>query len=131
MIPIFLGHAPAGSSVRQLAHYGQTIRRNAFARFYYDPITNLLKYGRLTPPPFDMSRVTVPAYIHYGLADRETNFRDIHVLADRLANTIGTFTAERETFNHYDFIWGSNVKAEVYDRLFELMKAAELNDSSF
>lgn len=130
-IPILLGHTPAGSSIRQLAHYSQTIRRNVFARFDFDPITNLLKYGRFTPPPFDMSRVTVPAYIHYGLADRETNFRDLYILADRLANTIGMFRAKRETFNHYDFAWASDAKTQIYERLFELMKAAEQNDSTF
>ncbi|XP_026333012.1 lipase 3-like [Hyposmocoma kahamanoa] len=130
-LPILLGHSPAGSSIRQLAHYSQTIRRNVFARFYHDPITNYLKYGSFTPPPFDMSRVTVPAYIHYGLADRETNFRDLYILADRLSNAIGLFGAERETFTHYDFVWGSDAKTEIFDRLFELMRAAEQNDSTF
>lgn len=78
-----------------------------------------------------MSRITVPAYIHYGLADQETNFKDLYILADRLANTIGTFGAERETFNHYDFVWGSDAKTQIFDRLFELMRVAELNDNTF
>lgn len=78
-----------------------------------------------------MSRVTVPAYIHYGLADRETDFRDLYILGDRLSNTIGLFGAERETFTHYDFVWGSDAKTEIFDRLFELMRAAEQNDSTF
>lgn len=126
MIPLFLSHAPAGASVRQVAHYGQTIRFNAFRRYNHNPITNLATYGNANPPAYDLSKVTVPSYLHYGQNDKEVNYKDLMTLAANLPNVVGTYKVERDTFNHYDFIWGKDVRDELYERtLIPLMKEAE------
>nr|UXP71923.1 esterase [Manduca sexta] len=125
MLPLFLGHAPAGASIRQVAHYGQCIRFNAFRRYNFNLLTNLAVYGRRTPPEYDLSKITVPAYIHYGLRDREVNYKDLHILAKKLGNTVGIFRIPRETFNHYDFIWSSKAKTEFYDFLIRKIREAD------
>lgn len=129
MVPVFLGHTPAGASIRQVAHYGQTIRRGKFARFYHNTFTNLLLYGSIYPPEFDMSKVTVPAYLYYGLADEQVDYRDLLSLSEKLGNTVLTFKANRQNFNHFDFVWGNKVKVEVFDYLFEQLRSAERNAS--
>ncbi|CAH0701444.1 unnamed protein product [Spodoptera exigua] len=126
MIPLFLSHAPAGASVRQVAHYGQTIRFKAFRRYNHNSITNLGVYGSFNPPAYDLSKVTVPSYLHYGQNDKEVHFKDLLTLAATLPNVVGTYKVERDTFNHFDFIWGRDVREQLYERtLIPLMKQAE------
>lgn len=124
-MPVFFAHAPAGASIRQIAHYGQVIRFNAFRRFNHNTLTNLAIYGTRSPPEYDLSKITAPAYLHYGLSDLEVNYKDVFLLAERLPNVVGTFQVERESFNHYDFIWGIDAKRVLYDKLIPLLKDAE------
>lgn len=56
-----------------------------------------------------MFGITASAYLRYGLEDRDVGFRDVPILADRLGNTKSIFRAERETFNHYDFVWEKDI----------------------
>ncbi|XP_050361921.1 lipase 1-like [Nymphalis io] len=126
MLPVIVGHNPAGAAIRQIIHYGQVLRFNRFARYNHaNPLTNLAEYGSLTPPEYDLSRVTVPAYLHYGKNDAQSDYRDVLLLGERLGNTIGVYPIERETFNHFDFIWGGDVRTQLYDKLVDIMRSAE------
>ncbi|KAJ8730361.1 hypothetical protein PYW07_017399 [Mythimna separata] len=126
MLPLFRAHAPAGASVRQVAHYGQTIRFEAFRRYNFNAVQNLAVYGRLNPPAYDLKRITAPVYLHYGLSDNEVHYKDLLLLADTLPNVVGVYKAERESFNHYDFIWGMDVKEQLYEKtLIPLLKEVD------
>ncbi|XP_059059120.1 lipase 1-like [Achroia grisella] len=57
LTPVILGHAPAGSSARQLSHFGQSITSKDFRRFNYLPIENIELYNRPVPPSYDLSQV--------------------------------------------------------------------------
>ncbi|XP_028155985.1 lipase 3-like [Ostrinia furnacalis] len=127
MIPLFLGHSPAGSSIRQLSHYAQSINHHTFRRFDHNPVTNLITYGRRTPPDYDLSKVTAPAYIHYAVNDLMTNFRDVEILIEKLPNVKVAHLVDSPVFDHLDFVWGSGVKARLYDKMIGLMKEAERN----
>ncbi|KAJ8727884.1 hypothetical protein PYW08_016269 [Mythimna loreyi] len=123
MLPLFRAHAPAGASVRQVAHYGQTIRFEAFRRYNYNSVQNWAVYGRLNPPAYDLQRVTAPVYLHYGLSDHEVHYKDLLLLAEELPNVLGVHKVERDSFNHYDFIWGIDVRNQLYERtLIPLLK---------
>ncbi|KAJ8727885.1 hypothetical protein PYW08_016270 [Mythimna loreyi] len=126
MLPLFRAHAPAGASVRQVAHYGQTIRFEAFRRYNFNSVQNLAVYGRLNPPAYDLKRITAPVYLHYGMSDNEVHYKDLLLLADTLPNVVGVHKVERESFNHYDFIWGMDVKDQLYEKtLIPLLKEAD------
>ncbi|XP_064076668.1 lipase 1-like [Vanessa tameamea] len=126
MLPVFVGHNPAGAALRQIVHYSQVLRFNRFARYNNaNPLTNLAQYGSLTPPEYDLSKISVPAYLHYGKNDAQSDFRDVLLLGERLGNTVGVYPVERETFNHFDFIWGGDVRTQLYDKLVDLMRSAE------
>lgn len=126
MLPVFLGHNPAGASIRQIIHYSQVQRFKRFARYnHLNPVDNLLSYGSLTPPEYDVSKITVPSYLHYGKNDAQSNYNDVLLLGERLGNTAGIHPIERESFNHFDFIWASDARVQLYDKLVEIMKAVE------
>ncbi|XP_046961504.1 lipase 1-like [Vanessa cardui] len=126
MLPVFVGHNPAGAAFRQIIHYSQVLRFQRFARYNHgNPLTNLALYGSMTPPEYDLSKITTPAYLHYGKNDVQSDFRDVLLLGERLGNTIGVYPVERETFNHFDFIWGGDARTQLYDKLIDMMRSAE------
>ncbi|RVE45944.1 hypothetical protein evm_009417 [Chilo suppressalis] len=125
MQPIFSGHAPAGASIRQFAHYGQTIKFDAFRRFNHNRVTNFALYRSWSPPHYDLSRVTVPSYIHFSAADTLVVPKDAQILCSKLANTVGCSLVESPSFDHYDYIWGNGVKALLYEKVLRQMREAE------
>lgn len=69
MIPVVTSTFPAGASVKQLIHYAQEIKSGKFRKYDYGVIQNLIKYGQLTPPDYDLSNVAVPVAVLYGAND--------------------------------------------------------------
>ncbi|XP_013199126.1 lipase 1 [Amyelois transitella] len=121
MTPLFLGHAPAGASVLQMTHYGQSINTKKFRRYNHLPIKNIEVYGRPTPPEYDLSKVTVPTYLHFGYADVQADYRDINYLGDQLPNLVARMPVDRVSFNHLDFVWGIDAKEQLYLKLVDIM----------
>lgn len=65
-----MGHYPAGTSCQAMLHYLQEINTGKFQQ--YDEGTkagNMRRYGTPKPPEYDLSKVTVPIFLHYGLND--------------------------------------------------------------
>ncbi|XP_063361760.1 lipase 1-like [Cydia amplana] len=124
MFPAFLGHAPSGASIRQVSHYGQSIKYGTFSRFHYGHIQNLITYGRVDPPPYNLNLITARSYLHYGLGDLEVDYRDILVLEERLPNARAIQTT-RSGFTHFDFIWSMDAREQVYETALQMMREAE------
>ena len=40
-----------------------------FIPYSYGWLSNLRRYGQITPPPYDLNKVTAPVYIFYGPND--------------------------------------------------------------
>ncbi|XP_063618675.1 lipase 1-like [Cydia splendana] len=124
MFPAFLGHAPSGSSIRQLTHYGQNIRFGTFSRFHYGYIQNLITYGRIDPPPFNLNLITARSYLHYALSDLEADYRDVMLLEELLPNA-RAIQVPRAGFTHIEFIWGMDAREQVYETALQMMREAE------
>lgn len=126
MLPVFIGHNPAGAALRQIIHYSQVQRFKRFARYNHgNLLENLAAYGSFSPPDYDVSRVTVPTHLHYALNDAQADPRDVLLLTERLGGAVSAHVVSRASFNHFDFIWGGDVKAQVYDKVIALMRAEE------
>ncbi|GBP41042.1 Lipase 3 [Eumeta japonica] len=121
MLPVILGHTPAGSALKQFAHYGQTISNAAFRRWSYTtPVQNLLAYGSLRAPSYDISNIKADITLHYSVADTLAAEVDVLALSDALQNG----KAKRvplDKFTHFDFAWGTTAKELVYDDIKEAM----------
>ncbi|XP_063533646.1 lipase 1-like [Cydia strobilella] len=124
MFPAFLGHHMSGASLRQVTHYGQSIRFGTFSRFHYGHIQNLYTYGRVDPPPYNLNLVTARSYLHYGLGDLETDYRDILLLEELLPNA-RAIQVPRPGFHHIDFIWSMDAREQVYETALQMMREAE------
>lgn len=70
LLPVILGHTPAGASSQTVLHYLQEVKSGKFRQ--YDEGTaagNIRKYGSPEPPEYDLSLLKVPIIMHYSLND--------------------------------------------------------------
>ncbi|XP_052891371.1 gastric triacylglycerol lipase-like [Anopheles moucheti] len=105
MVRIFLGHFPAGASLRQLHHFSQIIRTTRFAKY------SAPRAGRHSAPPaplYNLTRATIPVVVYYGLNDHVVNFRDALQLADEVPNLAAVHQIADPLFTHSDFILAKN-----------------------
>nr|XP_018906038.1 PREDICTED: gastric triacylglycerol lipase-like [Bemisia tabaci] len=123
LIPVFLGHTPAGSSVKVMNHYAQEIDSGHFRQFdYHSPKQNLRHYNSVTPPKYDLNQITVPISLHYSSNDALAAVLDVQRLAKGLPNLINMQLVDDPMWNHIDFTWGIEAPKLVYENVISIMK---------
>ncbi|XP_047993750.1 lipase 3-like [Leguminivora glycinivorella] len=128
MVPVKLGHTPAGASVKQFAHYGQSMSEGQFRRFDHGSLLgNILLYGTPQPPRYDLSKVTSPVFLHYSPSDALADVRDVDRLFAELGRPVGKFRIPDDRFGHLDFIWGIDANKIVYERVINLLRAMDVH----
>ncbi|XP_075234694.1 lipase 1-like [Lycorma delicatula] len=122
MIPMYLRHA-SPSSIQTLDHYSQLIGNpGTFQAYdYKDPYKNYEKYGRQTPPIYNISKVTTPVALIYAKNDYVSRPIDVDRIARELPNVVMKFLIPYNNFNHIDYLWGEDSKKMVYDHLINLL----------
>lgn len=121
MLPLILGHFPAGASAKQIIHYSQSILSGSFRKFDYGPTENLKLYGSTQPPKYDLEKIKVPVAIYYSENDFLTDPADVKKLTDRLPNVVGTWKLSHPKFNHVDYLWGRDVKSLIYNPILAVL----------
>lgn len=131
MIPVIMGHTPAGASTNQLIHYGQLIRSGYFRQYDYGMVANLVEYGSIKPPKYDLRQVKAPVALHYSQNDWLADTKDVQKLNAELGNVIGSFLVPHKKFNHLDFVWAIDARTLVYKKVVDIMKLYERKQSEF
>ncbi|XP_071452982.1 lipase 3-like [Hetaerina americana] len=121
MIPVIMGHTPAGASTKQVLHYAQEINSGKFRQYDYG-LKNFFVYHRFTPPDYDLSLVTAPVYLYYSGNDWLSGKDNVIQLYEQLGNAKGRFLVTDKDFNHLDYLWAIDAKELVYDKIMSLMK---------
>ncbi|XP_032786259.2 lipase member K isoform X1 [Daphnia magna] len=122
ILPIIDGHNPAGTSVKTAVHYAQNyMTGQTFQRYDFGHRENLLRYGQTTPPTYDLSKVTCNVFIFWGQRDKVSAPKDIAWLANKLGNLKASIMIEDPLWNHLSFLFSSDAKRLVYDKLIPLL----------
>lgn len=66
LLPIILGHSPAGTSTRTVVHLSQGILSGRFRPYDYGSKKNMQIYNATEPPDYDFTNVTVPIALFYS-----------------------------------------------------------------
>ncbi|XP_047520376.1 lipase 3-like [Pieris napi] len=111
----------SGAAVKQYAHYGQNIRDKSFRSFDHGLLGNLLKYGRYTPPEYDLKNIKVNMTMHYTLGDILLHERDVLAMAEVIPNCKVRKVA-RKDFSHTDFLLARDTRELVFDYLIDDLK---------
>lgn len=88
MLPVILGHTPAGAATQQLVHYGQEYESGHFRRYDHGWFQNYIEYKRFTPPDYNLQNVRAKVAIYYSVADALAVVADVQRLADELPNVV-------------------------------------------
>lgn len=119
LIPKILENTPAGASVKQFVHYLQIIKSGKFRQFDLGFSGNLGKYGKLTPPEYNLTAVSTPVFLHNGQNDWVIVPQDAATLSTKLGNLKELRTVSYKAFNHLDFIYAKDVKELLYDGIIQ------------
>ncbi|KAI5702933.1 hypothetical protein M8J75_005719 [Diaphorina citri] len=122
LLPVILGHTPAGGSTRTLVHFAQFIDSGKFRQFDYGKDENLHIYNSTFPPKYDLKFISTKVAFFYADNDLLTNEQDVKELYTLLPNPVGLFKVNFTYFNHLDFLWAKDVKALVYNDLLLVLK---------
>lgn len=124
MLPVILGHAPAGAAVNQFFHYGQEIISGHFRQYDYGRAQNLIKYNRSTPPDYNLENIKVPVAVYHSQNDWLATPKDVHILLKKLTNVVKHYLVPHEKFNHIDFLWGIDAPTLLYEEILKTMKTS-------
>ncbi|CAI2737317.1 unnamed protein product, partial [Dicrocoelium dendriticum] len=120
-LPVYFSHASPGTSVKNVQHYAQSIASGKFQRFDYGILKNLLIYGQIHPPEYDLSKITVPTAIFHGGNDWLVVEEDINQLALEINKTlIGKYLLTH--YQHTDFIWGLDAGYVLYPSVLDILQ---------
>uniref|UniRef100_A0AAG5CT72 Partial AB-hydrolase lipase domain-containing protein n=1 Tax=Anopheles atroparvus TaxID=41427 RepID=A0AAG5CT72_ANOAO len=124
LMPVIFGHTPAGTSTKTVVHYAQEIHNEGnFQLFDYGESENQRRYGRATPPGYNLENISTPIALFYANNDWLAGPMDVANLFNQLHRTsIGMFKIPNDNFNHVDFLWGNDAPEVVYKQLMMLMQ---------
>jgi len=77
---VYLSFIPSGASWRCLAHYAQLMvtKTEAFQRFDYESASaNMAKYGKPSPPDYNMTAIDLPIALFSGSVDELADPKDV------------------------------------------------------
>lgn len=108
-----------------MIHYGQEIRSDHFRQYDFGILKNFLRYGRLTPPNYNLGNVRAPVSLYYSSNDLLSEPVDVDQLWNKLRNPVHKIRIADPRFNHFDYVWAIDQKTLVYDRVVSIMRSSE------
>ncbi|XP_022912357.1 lipase 3-like [Onthophagus taurus] len=121
MMPVIATHLPAGASLKQFVHYAQEIETGKFSKFDYGLVQNLVEYGHVSPPSYDISKITCPIALFYATSDSMAAIEDVDQLSGELPNLVYKYLMPDESFNHIDFLFAEGLVDNMYKRIISLL----------
>uniref|UniRef100_A0A0C9PYH9 Lipase n=1 Tax=Fopius arisanus TaxID=64838 RepID=A0A0C9PYH9_9HYME len=68
-LPVITNHDPAGASTKCVVHYLQEVNSGKFRQYDFGEVKNMEKYNAISPPDYNISRMSIPVAFFYGIND--------------------------------------------------------------
>uniref|UniRef100_A0A383W053 Lipase n=1 Tax=Tetradesmus obliquus TaxID=3088 RepID=A0A383W053_TETOB len=142
MVPLVFGHLPAGTSVKVMSQWAQSMRRGNtqhLHRFDYGSECsnvnstgpgsagsgvlrcNLEVYGQPEPPVYDPAAITTPLALFTGGRDTISKLADVELLKGVLQPGVLQLHQHQPDYGHLDFELGADAPELVYPELLQLV----------
>ncbi|GAB1867625.1 Lipase [Camponotus japonicus] len=128
LLPLIVGHFPAGNSFNTLVHYAQIFQSGKFRHYDYGRAKNILIYNSMEPPEYNLANITIPTALFYGPGDLLDNIMDAERLYRELPNVVDIYEVPWRKFNHADFLWAKDAPKLVYERVLKIMRRENSNN---
>ncbi|XP_073956256.1 lipase 1-like [Choristoneura fumiferana] len=115
-----LEHFPAGTSLKNLARYGQSVNGERYCKFDYGHEKNMEIYGG-DPPDFNLSAVSIPVVILQGKNDGIVDYSDVKWTIDRLPNVKEFVMIEDPLWNHLDMVIANKIPELLFPKILEYL----------
>jgi hypothetical protein len=125
LIPLIMGHFPAGTSSNLAAHFAQFILKDTFGQYDWGRALNLRHYNSTEPPTYDLKSIRVPITLIYGENDILADTIDVMKLKAQLPMVMDAFPVKSPYFNHVDFLWSSKVNEQINDPIKEILQKTD------
>jgi lysosomal acid lipase/cholesteryl ester hydrolase len=122
LVDRYLEYEPHPSSVKNLRHLFQMIRKGTFAKYDYGPFKNRKLYGQLKPPAFDLSQIPkrLPLWISYGGNDGLADEKDVQRTLKELQCKPELLYLEN--YGHIDFVLSTSAKEDIYNHMIGFLR---------
>ncbi|KAI9127590.1 hypothetical protein K1719_000583 [Acacia pycnantha] len=121
-VDFYLEYEPHPSSSKNLHHLFQMIREGTFCQYDYGILKNLIVYGQMKPPAFNLGNIpkSLPLWMAYGGNDALADMTDFaHTLKELPSTPELLFLQD---YGHVDFIVSINAKRDIYDPMIRFFK---------
>ncbi|KAK9941986.1 hypothetical protein M0R45_007676 [Rubus argutus] len=129
-VDFYLDYEPHPSSAKNFHHLFQMIRKGTFSKYDYGILKNLIEYGQLKPPAFDLSLIpkSLPLLMAYGGNDALADVADFQHTLKELQSTPQLIYLEN--YGHVDFIVSTTAKEDFHDQLIGFFRSWGKSSSS-
>lgn len=129
---VFATYEPQSTSIKTLVHLAQMSRSGIVAKYDYgDPLHNLLHYGSLSPPMYNLGNIptNISLFLNYGGKDSLADTFDIARLLDNLKNHDPDKINVKsiKDYAHADFIMGKSTKKDIYNEIITFINNQSTN----
>jgi len=120
---VMASHEPGGTSVHNMAHWGQSIRKGSYSMFDYGAQENKKRYNSTTPPAYDIKKLprNLPIGIFYGEADELASAKGVKQLIASLP-TPPVLVKDVPQYAHLDFCWCTQAYKDIYESVVSLLQ---------
>ncbi|CAJ2668468.1 unnamed protein product [Trifolium pratense] len=127
-IDFYLSHEPQKTATKNLIHFSQMIRTGKIAKYdYVNPLLNVLHYGQVVPPTYDVTKISseFPIFLGYGGQDFLSDVEDVKILLNEVnaQNSTNRVVSFKEDYAHIDYIASFNATQGVYDTMISFFNA--------
>lgn len=122
-LDVFVAHYPAGTSAKNIVHYGQILNSKTLKKFDAGGYKNYVKYGQSKPPEYQLERIS-NQFIALIAAKNDwlASPKDVQLLRSRLrVAPIYDTEVEHPNWNHADFIIGKDSGKYVNTSVLKLL----------
>jgi len=125
---VMSAHEPGGTSIQNMEHFTQAIRKDNFAKYdYNDPIKNSQHYGQRIPPSYNISNFPtsdiLPVALYSGSHDELADPADVKFLISQLPSP-PILAVELQNYAHLDFVWDIEAYQQFYPEVLSLIQNA-------
>jgi len=112
-VEVYFSETPAGTSVKNLVHWSQSVRAEVFQMYDYGSrAANFLHYGQPTPPQYHLENFTIPCALYYGGTDILADHTDVATLLADIPSQFIVQSSYQPQFAHLDYTWGYDKDAK-------------------
>ena len=114
-------HQPGGTSLQNMKHWLQAYDKKRMSKYDYESvIENLLHYGSLTPPKYDLSKMKnykIKSLISISNADPFCNPVDTLDFLSNIKDQSVVEILNLQDYNHIDYLWADSAYEDIYPKI--------------